>query len=905
MYRHSLSRIFKLLSSVITLLVFSGCADDLRNRNIFDSGAGDAVIRFSVENVVLTRDGEAQDMESIVDHAYLLFYADDASIDTGVPIAAVRADVDADYPGVLKFKMPLRLQPNTDYQLLAIANADNYVPAGFNNFGEYLESWYGKSSETEYSPMLLYRSVPITTGLVENLPMSGGVVGNSIFRFSMDNGAYNVSASLSFRRKVARIDVANIVKEGFKVEGVLLCNWRDAVVASSSDTMLGDRAGSVHGVFSADDVSDDKFIMMPDADDSGIQQLNKMLYCFPSISYDSYMGDNESTALIIKAKYGSDAQSTYYRINVGLDGNVSKVKANTKYLVTIQSVKGSGAPTPEEAYTASESPIVLSVVEDWDLEGSNFAMDDNGNFIVVSRSSIEFEGNVTDNIEIGVLTSKGLSWTAEYIPDNEESTSAFNVTSISNSIFIGPKSTNETDNAFSGKCRVSAITSYGDNLIVDVALTQKVAEDIPFEPVIPEDMPFALIPDSYDRVKIDHENRTIEIDGFDPDCFNSFIDIPFKVYINESESDVSEVTVTSTLEWPLEGRISTNESNGYTYCQETFTSLGKVYSPYGSLTTIEKISSSLRLQDKDVFYISVGAMGPDDPAIVNRKIELTANGESITYALTIQPRPAIIDDVVLIDSSGEALLVQDRNIQDSTSMIYVGEDGKKYQAYNYSRITSNIKINIPFKFSAKDINIDEEFHLSCQGMHYTIINKNNIGTTDKQDGDRFIWLKRISDDLVNKTSPFFESDNFEAWILPNEFDMETMRSKVKVSKMRMYFVSDVPVKSGKKDIPVCCYLPYLCLSIGDLSNMTNGYYFSEDGSIPTSIKIFYFDRQYAKCEDPEKVVNYSPGYVRLVRRLTSEELISYKNNYLGYGSQPHKLILCHPDTYTSEGWLAK
>ncbi|MDE6632610.1 MAG: hypothetical protein K2K23_06390, partial [Muribaculaceae bacterium] len=132
------------------MFFFSGCADDLHNRNIFDCGAGDAVIRFSVENVVLTRDADTQDMESAVDHAYLLFYAEDASIDTGVPISAVRAEEDVDFPGKLKFKMPLRLQPNTDYQLLAIANADNYVPAGFNNFGEYIESWCGKASETEY-----------------------------------------------------------------------------------------------------------------------------------------------------------------------------------------------------------------------------------------------------------------------------------------------------------------------------------------------------------------------------------------------------------------------------------------------------------------------------------------------------------------------------------------------------------------------------------------------------------------------------------------------------------------------------------------------------------------------------------------------------------------------------------
>ncbi|MDE6479979.1 MAG: hypothetical protein K2L45_06875 [Muribaculaceae bacterium] len=900
------------------MFFFSGCADDLHNRNIFDCGAGDAVIRFSVENVVLTRDTDTQDMESAVDHAYLLFYAEDASIDTGIPISAVRAEADADFSGKLKFKMPLRLQPNTDYQLLAIANADNYVPAGFNNFGEYIESWCGKASETEYSPMLLYHSAPITSESVENLPMSGGVEGNSVFRFSLDNGTYNISASLSFRRKVARIDVANIVKDGFKVEGVLLCNWRDAVSASSSNLMLGNSLGSVHGISSDDNSSDDKFIKMPDADESGIQKLDNMLYCFPSISYDSYIGDKESTALIIKAKFGSDAQSTYYRVNVGAKGNVSEVKANTKYLVTIQSVKGSGAPTPEEAYSSTESPIVLSVVEDWDLEVSNFAMDDKGNFIVVSRGFVEFEGNDTDNVEIGILTSKGLSWTAEYLPDNEDSASAFSVSSISNSIFICPNAANETENAFSGKCRVSATTSYGDNLIVDIALTQQPSEEKPYEPTIPDDMPFALIPESYDRVKIDHENRTIEIDGFDPDCFNSFIDIPFKVYVNPNFKE-DGLSMNSTLQWPSEGVLSKNKHDDYVYCSNSFSTIAsniRVYSKTQdkelSFSQAVAPSTAINIKEGDIVYISIGAMGPDDPEIV-RKVVLNCWEIKIEYDLIVRTKPTIIDDVIIADAIGKHWLIFDRNIQDlsnATFRDYIGikSDGRKYQAYNY--LSQSPNVYIPSKYKVEGESFFENAHELYCGVKVTFSQRNALYSVSTVANSplKDTWLKRYEyADGQDCSSPFYDSSNSDKWNIPSVDILKLCASKMRVSKLRMFLISEVSVKDGKNIIPVCCYWPYSGLPMDNLvkygiDNGTYGYYATNDTGNPESLIYIFCEND--KIKTMEGNDNKFIGLTRLVRPLTNDELEDYKLNYLGYGSQL-KLSLCHPDTYTSEGWLAK
>lgn len=903
-----------------TLFLLCGCADDLRNRSLFDSGAGDAVIRFAVEDALLTRDGETEDIESAIDHAYLLFYSNDASLLTDVPVAAVRAEVDQATQGNLKFKMPLSLTPNTDYQLLAIANADDYVPSGFENFGEYLESWCRTSTSSEKSQLHLYCSSAISPSGIANLPMSGGVKEGSYFRFSLDNGAYTVAASLSFRRMVARIDVANIVKEGFEVEGVALCNWRDAMPVAAYDSQIGNRLGSVQGGLSDEGqaIGDDVFVGMPSKDESGIQQLNKMIYCFPSVSYDSYVGDRESTALIIKAKYGADAESTYYRVNVGTQGNVSKVDPNTKYLVTVRSVKGSGAPTPEEAYFAPESQIVLSVVEGWDLEGNAFDMDDYGNFIVLSKGSLEFEGAETDNVEVRVLTSKDLVWTAEYIADNDASASAFNVAKLSDTaIAIAPRGENEDEEPLTGRCRVSAATEEGTTLLVDISLRQDIAEELPYEPVIPEDMPFALIPESYERVKIDHEKRTIEIDGFDPDCFNSFIDIPFKVYINDSFEEDASVKITTSLEWPLEGRIAKEKSEKYRYCEKSFisstsgTSKREVVTSSGISSSYESLWNKELFSKKDeLFYLSVGAMGPDDPCMV-RNLNLSIGDKQVEYQMIVGPPSIIMDNVVLIDSFGTSWLIFDRNIQDMKKFgenVGFDENGNKHQAYGYTNIYS-WKVEIPFKYSDQNTKFDELKHELYEGYLCPYKSKNNLASADNIPS-RLTWLKRyVYSDGMMRSSPFFEEENYDEWIFPDKSVLELCSSKIRVSKMRMYLISDVLVKQKRNYIPVCCYLPY----VGDEIESNNasaisacGYYASTDGKTPDSMVLMYYNYTGGlnKSIFPSNTSSYT-GFSRLVRPLTEDELEEYKQNYLGYGSQPHKLTICHPDTYESAplGWI--
>lgn len=886
-----LIKVFFLVLPMVFLTI--GCADDLRNLN-FGVAGEEVAISFTVDKVSLTRDGSYLEWESAIDHAYLLFYDSSNEEDGDLPVTFVRAEIKEDSPGALTFKMPLILEENKGYRLVAVANAEDYVPDGFSSFGSYLSAWCGNESDVRDRSFHIFKEDVLTSAL-DFLPMVGSPEQGGKFSFTKENGAYQVSTSLKFRRSVSRVDLVNLIKDGFSVEGVALCNWRDSFGIESSEYPVG----TIHNEIS-------EFLSAIVSDESGIQKMMGQLYCFPSVSENAAINDTISTALIIKAKYGDDADPSYYRINVGMSGSRAEVKANTKYSVTIQSVKGRGAATPEEAYASDENLLVLSMVDDWDFE-ENFTMDDYGNFIILSRRSVEFAADSQEIVEIKVLSSTGLNWNVEYIADGEDSTDAFSVSKVSDrSIYVSPAGSNSGSVTLSGKCRVSAITSHGNTLTVDVILHQHPLGDAPYTPDIPWDKDYALVPLQGDGVKVDHEKMTIEIDGFDPNCFNSFIDIPFLVYINkklgENEEVVVNVDTENALQWPLEGRVAKQPAEDFYYCRESFTD-GSVYNSANA----NKVSRSeldvhdLVFADGDKCFISVGAMAPDDPMITRTISVKLAGGGAVmtdwTYTVKIKPRSVIIDDVIITGEGGESFVVMDRNLQLATGSTgnpeVCGRDasGKRAQAYHYCDWDG---MKIPFKFeNASSINNNlkgESFHTPFKGYsrdlnEYFIYN----GAKDE-------WLKTfVFKNGMNKNSPFYDNESVKSWEFPQEQYLELVRTKMRLSKMRMFLVSDVPAIDGVETLPICCYFPYMGSDLGKSDKETAGYYGTGNPVKNYSSTIFLAEstkvNSVIKTETNQKIV------ARLVRPLTSDELESYKTEYLGYGDKALTLSPCHADTY--------
>lgn len=894
---------------LLILIAVNGCSDDVRKVGLFREGTEEAIISYSITKTVTIRSGEDNGWESSIDHAYLLFY--DASTEvSSMPLAAARAEVKDEMPGSLIFKMPLRLKENVDYKVIAIANADAYVPNGFENYESYLNNLFFNPSESDSQDLKLHYDDRIEAGGSALLPMIGAVSDNAPFRFSITNGVYHVEASLVFRRSVARVDLTNNVA-GFVVESVALCNWRDG----SGITDNGDYHGVVRGVLTSDDeeFSDDMFIPFPIADEAGVRKLAGEIYCFPSLTLDSRQGDESTTALILKAKYGEDADFSYYRVNLGVNGGKAELKGNTKYNVVIQSVKGRGAPTALEAYTSSESLVVLSVVEEWDLEGS-FSMDDHGNFIVLSKGMLEFSCEGSERQEVKVLASKGLDWNVQFFAldaNDEASSSAFEVVRLDNStLSITTKGANNTKQAFIGYCRVSANTSEGTILAVDISVIQPTSGNVPFDPALPENVEVALVPLTDSHVKVDHENRIIEIDGFAPEVFNSFIDVPFMLYISDKVGKDKEMLVDygdqNKLSWPLEGRISKAPSADYFYCPESFTAQSVYSKSESALKTPGQVTiGELLLKDMESFYISVGAMAPDDPEIV-RTVKIKISGEDDNddwnYTLKIKPRTVIIDDVIVTDENGDSWVIMDRNLQDlSNNTDYIGRDinGYRRQAYHYCGWKN---MAIPFKrieigTSGITKEMAEDYHSENAGFSFYISIAWAIEGTGSTSKDK--WMnKYVYKDGMKRSSPFYELSNYNEWTYPNKNLLEVCRSKMSVSKLRMFLVSEIPaIKDGAK-IPICCYFPYNSTNMMSTDINTHGYFAVETSLNDTkNLASVIMYALYTNTMSEVSNLNNQRFVVRFVRPLQEADLNNYKQNYLGYGSNETHLQLCHSDTY--------
>lgn len=885
----------------VVALLLSGCSDDLDRTVLFHEGAGEICLPYSIEKANSTR--SSFEGESAIDHAYLLFYPADASLNSDSPSAAVRADASE---GNLKFKVPLILEENTQYNILAVANADYFVPDGFSSYAAYLESLFVGSGVGDPAGIELVHPLPLLASSISHLPMRGEITGNSNFSFSISNGLYSLShdLSLTFSRLVARVDVINNASGVFKLDGIAICNWRDAVSVIDPDS----NAGEVCGILSQEgfELEDDDFISLPDPSDMGILQLMAQLYCFPSQSFDSRQDDTSTTALILKGRYGEDSESCYYRINVGSGDYLGKVKANTKYTVAIASVSGRGASSTLEAYSSSESLVSLSVVEDWDVDGT-YAKDDDGNFIIVSRSALDFASGQGEVQTLRLLTSTGLSWQAEYIPSDEASADAFIVEKLSDSVVsVKTAYVNESDAPFSGKCRISA-SNQGEPLVVDVMLRQNPCGGMIVDPWLPD---VAIVPENgnEERVKIDYEKKTIEIDGFDPSVFNSFIDLPFKAHLSDrfGPDAVLEVCldVDAPLAWPLEGRISKDPSHGYRYAVQSFydTAYSQVWSDVANdnVHCNTLYNSSLSLKNEDEFYISVGAMAPDDPAII-RDIILKVNGagteEEIKYTLTIRPRHVIIDDVILTDDSGVSWVVMDRNLEDMSNKSYAEKagrdsDGRRSQAYHYCGYNA---MKIPFKSGNETSHPEREGKKLQLNMGYTLWWQNvDYSLTN--------WLEKYkykTGDIV--TSPFYNDNINKYWNLPAKELLELCASRMCVSKMRMFLVSEYPVIKDNLEYPVCCYFPFCGSDMIDSSdfipNSAKGYLSAKENEEKADgITIIFATSLGVET----KVYTSREGVVRLVHKLDSESLNNYLNEYLGYGDKQTNLLPCHPDI--PENW---
>ncbi|MDE6697144.1 MAG: hypothetical protein K2K25_09710, partial [Muribaculaceae bacterium] len=267
-----------------------------------------------------------------------------------------------------------------------------------------------------------------------------------------------------------------------------------------------------------------------------------------------------------------------------------------------------------------------------------------------------------------------------------------------------------------------------------------------------------------------------------------------------------------------------------------------------------------------------------------------------TYTLNIKPRPVIIDDVIITDEEGHSYVVMDRNVQNiyTTGIPAIcgrDKDGKRMQAYHYCGWK---EMKIPFKFNGVSP-MPELYHKDFQGDARPLNN-----SLFMFDHSKDTWLNYfIFKNNMPKNSPSYDSETIGKWTYPNSTILEDCRAKMKVSKMRMFLMSETPAFGDDgASIPICCYFPFLGDDLDAIKSIPQGYLSVESTQSDLSSEsglIFNVGSQ-SVITTPIKSTSQEV-VMRLVYPLTQSELEEYKTNFLGYGDSPLTLSPCHQDTY--------
>lgn len=888
-------------------VIAGGCADLLRFQISEEADSHLLSLDFSIESPAMTR-ADALPHESEIKDVYLLLFKDSDDESQSVWLGYVKGNVSPEDASRMLFPVPGFLSHDTPYRVLALANADRFRPEGFDNFALYLDDLFADSdtmSESEVRSAVKIWSDAAIVYTTDNdsfcLPMEGNVLpdanGISALRFRREGKGFTADGCLRFRRSVVRLDVINDAVDNFHLVGCAACNRRTGCRPFDPAYTCGSIAG----------LPDDKDYAAMDIDGSeGLQQrLEGRLYAFPNSSAVNSADDLESTGVILKGYYidngVTDSELCYYRVNLGVLGKGQILSPNSLWRIAISQVKGRGKKSAEEAYQDSGDLVVLSSGNGWNEPGIGYDMDDNGNFIAVSQPRISFPKNGGSAVRVMVLASEKVDWKVE---SDQDTAYWLQIDKGSNYIDVVPSGPNDTETERTAVLRISGEAAGSESrLCVGISVEQSGSpggiEDWEFPPV-------ALVPvtdmteNKYaGHVTVAHDpnddgSYTIEIDGFEPDIFNSFMDLKFRLHVDANLGDGVTVNFATNMEWPMEGCVSGMPAGNLKYSWDSF----DVYNTNSKKIVPDRpgpLPSNLR--DGDYVYVSVGTMAPDDPAII-RSLTLTAgNGEITRYNICIKPRPVIIDDVIIRMDDGRHIMVCDRNVQDYFSKLYQftawRSDGyREKQAYHYA---SYEKMRIPNKVDQLGNQASENIHRSFGGEAFISSAADNPLFNNHVKEEWYLYNK--SDDC--KLSPFYSTSKIEEWGLPTAQELTEIFKELRISKMRTFFVSDIKTS---ENLEICNYIPFVFNKSSDYPDISksNYYMISANLSDCKGIKLYFTD-------DGNLVISgtYNSGSSftnvwlgRYIRFLTPEDLEMYRNNYLGYGEgKTSPLRPCIPDTW--------
>ncbi|WP_459188848.1 hypothetical protein ACGE0T_01775 [Parabacteroides sp. APC149_11_2_Y6] len=257
------------------------------------------------------------------------------------------------------------------------------------------------------------------------LPLFGILLGQdgeeSLFTPPAPDSTEPLNVSVRFSRAVSRFDLHNMAADRLVIAWVKVCNYRDAGYFFHQDAPLGDAV--VKGTATTPPSDPNNLPAgyvkadLPLPDTNRQDMADGGLYAYPNIASYTTQDDERTTCLLIAGYYQSETgggvnttKLTYYRANVADAGLSQVLKRNYVYTVVINGVKRAGADTEDQAMSEKDRLLDYAVDDAWEEDNNNTVVDDKGNFLTVSRTSVVLNASANESAVLKVSVKEGLGW---------------------------------------------------------------------------------------------------------------------------------------------------------------------------------------------------------------------------------------------------------------------------------------------------------------------------------------------------------------------------------------------------------------------------------------------------------------------------------------------------------------
>ena len=476
---------FSIVSITLTIVMaLTGCvADDLTTPittgRVF-------TVNYSFEGAQ-TRVAATGAEKEMTDVAVLFYRADDSNPSNETFVDYEQVNIVSGNPSTsFPLPMPGGIVQGSKYKLIIIGNYNKYAPDG-KRLGEYTAD----NSTRTYSRMKQEIQGNLATDearVVTPLPFWGVLLGADGYETTLTGpaaGDTSLGVSVKFSRAVARFDISNLAADQLRIAWVKVCNYRNRGYFFHEMMPAGN---VVRGIASAPPIGDSyptgyvKAHAPTGEDGSKRQDLTEGgLYAFPNtVAYTAQ--DDKTTAFLMIAGYyqtvgepENTTKLTYYRANVSESSGSSQIiRRNYIYSLVINKVRREGAETETAAENEKEKLLEYKVGEDWDSEDNSTAVDGQGNFLTLSRTSVVLESGAGEIAVIRVAVKKNTGWRLDW---TNNPNGAFRFEKIDDNSFR-ILTTGKNDDLYTRNAALNvSVTDVSSNIFLTVNVIQLSSQD--------------------------------------------------------------------------------------------------------------------------------------------------------------------------------------------------------------------------------------------------------------------------------------------------------------------------------------------------------------------------------------------------------------------------------------------